>query len=154
MSKDEVIEETDSKSKKKKNKKKSRTLLVVILVLAIAAVLAVVFVFGGSLFNFGSQEQNIARMETSTQQMGGITTTNYVPILADRVDWEAISETERANIARYAVNLAITEAEANGVRSYNVLGMTPERKSVFLFSDGSDTIVIYVNDTFEVVPLK
>ncbi|GHT79385.1 hypothetical protein FACS1894104_4000 [Actinomycetota bacterium] len=134
------------------NNKSKRSLAAYLPVLVIF-VLAVVCVVLVGLYAF-TPAGYINTTETSTQNVGGVTATNYMPILEDDVDWESLSDGERADIARYAVNAAINEAEKDGITTFNVMGLCrPEDQPVFLYS-GGDSLSIYVNGEASAIPLK
>ncbi|GHT78915.1 hypothetical protein FACS1894104_2770 [Actinomycetota bacterium] len=121
-----------------------------VLVIFVLAVVCVVLV---GLYAF-TPANYIAETETSTQNVSGVTATNYMPILEDDVDWESLSDGERADIARYAVNAAIAKAEQDGITTFNVMGICrPENQPVFLYS-GGDSLSIYVNGEANTIPLK
>ncbi|MCL2808221.1 MAG: hypothetical protein FWD27_08760 [Coriobacteriia bacterium] len=129
-----------------------------LLIVAIVAVLVLALVITGVLlFNSGSRYQkNISTIETTTQQMGGATITNYITLVAENVNWEELSADERAGTARYAVNLVINRAQEEGVSSFNILGMSePNRQTLFLYtSSGEETITLFVGDEQVPVSLK
>jgi hypothetical protein len=76
-------------------------------------------------------------MELRTQQVGGVATSNYLPILAPDVNWEQLSYEEREATARYAVNAAIEQAQTDAVPNFTVMGMTADESDwVFLYTGG------------------
>jgi len=133
--------------------REKKPLLFIGMILGIALIL-VLIAFLIFRFVVGGTQQSIATIETTTQQMGGASTTNYLPILADNVNWEKLTDKEREDIARYAVGLAMDQAVAEGVQSYNVLGMKPgDRKTVFLYTGGGEYITLYVGDDYVLLPM-
>ena len=136
----------------KTGKKRLRTLLIV---LAVALVL--ILLIGGYIVSqmlSPTYETNITSIEVTAQQASGVTITNYVPVLSDNVDWGTLSDADRAGTARYAVNQAIDQATANGITSYNVLGMTDaDRTAVFFYSGGADTVTLYIGGESTSIPL-
>jgi len=126
---------------------------------AIAVVLVVVLVIAGVLlFNSGSSryQKNISGIETTTQQMGGATITNYITLVAENINWTEISEDERAGTARYAVNHIIERAQEEGVSNFNILGMSePDRQTLFLYTNSSEeTVTLFVGEEQVPVSLK
>ena len=100
-------------------------------------------------------EQNIAKIETSTQQIGGATVTNYMPLLAENVDWDNLSDKEREGTARCAVGLATEKAATAGAQSFNVLGQSANnRQTVFLYVSGEATITLFIGDEYVSIPLE
>ena len=128
-----------------------------IIIIALVVVVVLILIIGGiilSRMSSTSYETNITNMEVTTQQSSGVTTTNYVPVLADNVDWGSLSDAARAGTARYAVNQAIDQANTNGVTSYSVLGMTDaDRTAVFFYSGGADTVTLFVGGESTSIPL-
>jgi len=119
------------------------------------AVLVISLVTHAQISFTNAYENNITNIETSTQQSSGVTTSNYVPLLAEGVDWASLSDADRAGTARYAVNEAIAKAKADGVTRYNVLGMTStDRQVIFLYTGGGDTVTISVNGEYTSIPLS
>jgi hypothetical protein len=95
---------------------------------------------------------HISAMEVATQNVSGVTATNYMPILEESVDWEALSDDERANIARQAVQAAQAQAAKDEVTTFNVIGFTQAQSdSIFLFT-GEDTVYIYTGG--ETIPVS
>lgn len=98
--------------------------------------------------------ENIATIEVATQTSGGMVTTNYSPLLAEKVDWDNLSADEREKTARYATEQAISAADKSGVTSFNVLGVTYSgRKAVFLYS-GGESLTLFEGDTSRIVSLQ
>lgn len=94
-------------------------------------------------------QNNISRIEISTQQIGGATSTNYLPVLADNVNWNALSADERAGTARYAVNYAIENATTVGTTSFSVWCLSgDDRQTIFLYSSGEDTISLLADSEY------
>ena len=139
---------------KVKTVRKNNPIVFLTMILTVALILVLVAVLLFNVFT-STPRQSIANIEVTTQQSGGVTTTNYLPILADNINWHSLSDQQREDIARYAVNLAIEKSVEDNARDFNVLGMTSEeRKTVFLFTGGSDTITLYTDDNYVLIPLN
>ncbi|MCL2750113.1 MAG: hypothetical protein FWE96_03795 [Coriobacteriia bacterium] len=146
--------EKNSEVSKASTKKKRSPLVFVVLLLGLAVIVALVVVLAFNFFSTNAQ-QSIVTIESATQQSGGVSTTNYLPILADHINWENLSDKEREDIARYAVAEATKRAEAEYVNYFNVLGQSSgERKTLFLFTHGAEHITIFVNDDYVLLPYK
>ncbi|MDR2109350.1 MAG: hypothetical protein LBP28_07855 [Coriobacteriales bacterium] len=97
---------------------------------------------------------SISDIEVATQQTSGATTTNYMPILAEGINWADLSDDERAGTARYAVNSAAKLAEQNGVTDFNVMGISPtDKQPVFLYTGGK-TLSIHLDGTSQTISLN
>jgi hypothetical protein len=87
--------------------------------------------------------------------VNGANVTNYLPQLAEDVDWAGLSDQKRAGIAKYAVNKALKEAEADEAGIFNVQGMSYDRTDAIFLYMNDDSIQIRVNGTVtETIPLK
>jgi hypothetical protein len=129
--------------------KKKMVLIVPVAVLVVLAVVASLL-FGQQLFN-KTYESNIATFRISTQQTGGVTSTNYMPVLAEGVSWEALNDSDREGTARYAVNAAIEQADKDSKQSFSVVGVPADSagdmKPVFLYTSAEGkTINIFVGE--------
>ena len=135
------------------NVRKNNPIVLLAMFLTVALILILIGVLLFQLFTSRPQ-QSIDRIEVTTQQSSGISTTNYLPILADNVDWFALKDEQKEEIARYAVNLAIEKAAEDNAKNFNVLGMTSgDRTTVFLFTGGGDMITLYTEDNYVLVSL-
>jgi hypothetical protein len=124
----------------------------IVILLVIGLVLSILF---GSQIFAPKYDQNIGTIKTASQEMGGATSTNYMPILAESVNWDSLSDGDREGTARYAVNEAITKAESEGKDSYNVVGMSADgSKPVFLYTAGGETLTLFVGEESVLVPLS
>ncbi|MCL2807565.1 MAG: hypothetical protein FWD27_05310 [Coriobacteriia bacterium] len=134
-------------------RKKKPVLLIVLIVLLIIALVAAGFIF--FQMNSSRYQNNIGNFEVATQQMGGATIINYLPVLADGIDWDVLSAEERAGTARYAVNHAIERAEADNAAGFNVMGLSAqERQTLFIYTGSGDSITLYVEGEYEAIPLN
>jgi len=146
--------EKNSTADKASTKKKRNPLVFVGLILGLAVIVVLIAILAFNVLSPNAQ-QSIATIESATQQSGGVSTTNYLPILADNVNWETLSDREREDIARYAVAQAIERAEAEYVTYFNVLGQSAgDRKTVFLFTYGAEHITLFVDDDYILLPYK
>ncbi len=118
--------------------------------------LIAVVVFGTQVFSSHSRyAQNISAVESTTQQVGGVTVTNYTPILADGIDWETLSADDREGTALYAVNTATEMALTNGTPSFNVLGMSAiDHQTLFLYTSEAEAVTLYSGDEYLQVPVQ
>ena len=140
-------------SEKVKTVRKNNPIIFLVMVITVALILVLVAVLLFGVFS-STPRQSISNIEVTTQQSGGVTTTNYLPILADNINWQSLSDQQREDIARYAVNLAIEKSVEDNARDFNVLGMTSgDRKTVFLFTGGADIITLYTDDNYVLIPL-
>jgi cell division septation protein DedD len=141
----------------KTGKLSSRVPIVVLFALTVLMVLAALAVVVGlSACTQGSDQQaseNIATIKLQSQQVDDVTSVNYIPVLAQDVNWEQLSDEVREATARYAVNEAINQATENDISSYSVMGMTADESSwVFLYT-GGDMLTLVVNGESVSIPL-
>jgi hypothetical protein len=116
-------------------------------------VLAVVCVILVGVYAF-SPANYIRTVEVAAQDVNGATATNYTPILEDDVDWEALSDSARADIARYAVNAAIEQAKQDGITTFNVMGLIrPQDQPIFLYIS-ENNLYVYAKGEANLIPLK
>jgi hypothetical protein len=114
-------------------------------------IFALIFVIAIYVF---SPSRYIGATQVSMQEVGGATTTNYMPVLAEDVDWDALSDIERANIARHAVKSTIARATNEGIKNFRVVGLShSENRPVFLFT-GGDNLFIYLGGKATSIPLN
>jgi len=127
-----------------------------ILFYALVGALVLILILAGiAVFSmFGSPQQSVDRIDVTTQQMGGATMYNYLPVLNEKIDWNKLKDDEREKIARYAVNAAIEKATADGARDYNIMGMSYDWNTVFLYSLTTEQITLYVEDGYVSIPLE
>jgi hypothetical protein len=112
----------------------SKKLIIIIVAVAVVAVLIALAVNG--VFAFPNQyAENIASIEKQQQNSNGAEVTNYLPLLAEDVDWVNIDEKTREGIAKYAVETALDQAETDQAGIFNIMGMTYDRNTpIFLYS--------------------
>jgi hypothetical protein len=116
-------------------------------------IFALIFVIAIGFYTFGPARY-IGATQVSAQEIGGAAVTNYMPILAEDVDWEALSDAERVNVARYAVNTAMAQATNDSAENFRVVGLSHlEKQPAFLFS-GGETLFIYFGGEATSVPLS
>ena len=133
--------------------KKKRASLLIAGAVGLVVVAAAV---GGLLYYLLSYqyERNISTIESSTQQVGGLTVTIYSPILSNGVDWDALSDSGREGTARNAVRTAIKMANERNVSYFSVLCLSNSNsETLFYFASGSDTITLYSGSVYIQIPL-
>ncbi|MDR3224728.1 MAG: hypothetical protein LBT52_00320 [Clostridiales Family XIII bacterium] len=118
----------------------------IIIIAAVAVVAAVVvFLYVSGAFGSSQYAENISSIEKAQQNVNGAQVTNYLPLLAEDVDWAAIDEKKREGIAKYAVNEALAQAEADQASIFNIMGMTYDQsKPVFLYAEVGETKKIQI----------
>ncbi|MDR2109351.1 MAG: hypothetical protein LBP28_07860 [Coriobacteriales bacterium] len=109
--------------------------------------LSVAFVAVIALYDSAPAFANsISRVEYSIQDVNGMKTVNYMPILAEDVNWEELSDVERAGIARFAISSAARLAKEDGATDFNTMGLSADgRQPVFLYTDG-EMFTLYLNE--------
>jgi hypothetical protein len=127
---------------------------IVILIVIIAALGAVAAMWYGGLFGSLQYASSVAEIEKHTQDVNGASAVNYLPRLAENVDWRGASDSKRAGIAKYAVGEALKQAEAEQVGIFTIMGLDHNRTPIFYYvSEG--TIQIYVEgNTTDTVSIK
>jgi hypothetical protein len=114
---------------------------------------ALIFVIAIGVYIFGPSRY-ISATQVSAQEVGGVAVTNYTPFLAEDVDWEALSDAERASVARYAVNSAMTQAASDGVENFRVVGLSHlDNQPAFLFA-GGEKLFVYFGGEATPIPLN
>jgi hypothetical protein len=108
----------------------------IVLLSAIAAAVVVAILFATGVFNQYANSVDISKV---TQESSGVTSTNYMAVLAADVDWAGLSDDERRGIAKYAVKKALELAEADQANIFIVIGQTNDRNTpVFYYApDGA-----------------
>ncbi|MDR3052355.1 MAG: hypothetical protein LBU48_00645 [Coriobacteriales bacterium] len=137
------MEKTQSKHEERRGFMAFLPAIVIFVLAAICVLLVGLYVL--------APNSRISAMEVATQNVSGVTATNYMPILEENVDWEALSDDERATIARQAVKAAKDQAAKDGVTTFNVIGFTQQSVTIFL-STGGDTVYVYVGE--ETIPVS
>jgi hypothetical protein len=129
---------------KSNSKRKGSLYLPLILLLIVAAAVSV---FIGFYAFSGGFARNISTIETTIQDNNGAPSTNYIPVLAETVNWDLLSEDDRLGTARYAINKSIAQAETDGVSIFAVMGVRANRPDspVFLYT-GGESLVLYVDE--------
>jgi len=126
----------------------------VLLAIALAIVMVLVSIIVFQVLS-PKYERNISGIEVATQQMGGATIFNYMPLLSEDLNWDTLTNEERIGTARAATKLAIDRASQEGVSNYNVLGLSAlDRQTLFLCTSGDEVIVLYSGDGHVPVPLN
>ena len=120
-----------------KRKTITRILIIALIALAVViAVMAIVRVYENRYENY------IDKIEVAYQDSNGIRTTNYVAILNQDVSWNA-SNADREGIAKYVIQAAVSKANSQQVRYFNVIGQTADRKMAFMFVQSKGVIRLY-----------
>jgi hypothetical protein len=126
--------------------------LLILAVIAVAVVLVILWATGvlGSPYS-----GDISSIQKETQITNGANVTNYLPILAEDVDWSSLDDKKRANIAKYAVGEALKEAEKDQAGIFNIMGQTYDRsQSVFLYTEDGQIQIRVDGAVTESVPIK
>ncbi|GHU68674.1 hypothetical protein AGMMS49983_21590 [Clostridia bacterium] len=129
---------------------KKNVLILIILTVAMIALILVIVIAKP----LDEKLSGISAIEVSTQNTGGVMSTNYMPILEESIDWAALSDDERADIARAAVRVARDQAEQDGITKFNVIGLSrPGNEPIFLYY-GDESLFVYVNGEATVIPIE
>jgi hypothetical protein len=112
----------------------------IILLAAIAVAVVVAILFATGVFN--QYADSIDSISKETQGSESVTSTNYVAILAEDVDWASLSDGERRGVAKYAVKKALAQAETDQANIFIIVGQTYDR-SAFIFYYAPDGTVPY-----------
>jgi hypothetical protein len=132
---------------------KNRLVQLPVIVLFAVAVLVVAlfgfYVFGGQVGSAAPDySKNISTFDVSDQTVNGsVRVRSYAPVLADDLDWKAMSEDEREGTVRYAVQEARNMAEADGALNFNVVGIGGENRQSLFFYSGGEFATIYLDGT-------
>jgi hypothetical protein len=114
-------------------KPKNILFLAVIAAAIVIVILLATGVIGGGLFA-SKYAEDIQTIEKQQQITNGAEATNYMVILADTADWSNISDAERKGIAKYAAEQALEQARTDQAGIFNIIGLTTDRKPVFMYS--------------------
>jgi hypothetical protein len=129
----------DGGAKPRKGKSFSFSTRNKILIAVAAAVVLVVVLWLTGVLGGSQYASSIASIEKDSQSVNGANVTNYLPQLAEDVDWTALSDEKRAGIAKYAVGKALEQAEADQAGIYNIMGQATDEQ-------GIQPIFLYAND--------
>jgi hypothetical protein len=122
-------------------KPKNIIFLAVIAAAIVVVVLLLTGVLGGGLLG-SKYADDIQTVEKQQQTVNGAQATNYLPVLAETVDWNNMDEKEREGIAKYAVEQAIEQAQKDQAGIYNIMGLTADRKPAFMYGDNGSVQIM------------
>lgn len=129
-----------------------RKLPVIVPVAVIVLLVVVVSAIIGMYAFAPNYEKSIATISSATNDINGATRVNYMPILADDVDWAKLSDGDREGLARYAVGQAIEQAESKSTPAFTVVGRSAET-DVFMYT-GGEMITLYIDGQPVKIPLE
>jgi hypothetical protein len=117
--------------------------IILIVIIAALAILAVKVIGVDNMVATQSYDAAIVNIEEQMQDSNGVQTMNYLPLIAEDVNWSDIGDEKRVGIAKYAVGEALKKAETDQVAAFNIMGMTYDRMPAFLYSpDGRIQIIV------------
>jgi hypothetical protein len=121
---------------------KSKKIIILVVVIAVIAAAGAALWYSGVLESL-LYSSSVAEIEKHTQDVNGAAAVNYLPRLADNVDWTGASDSKREGIAKYAVRKALKQAKAEQAGIFTIMGIDHNRTPVFLYEQVG-RIQIYV----------
>jgi len=86
----------------------------------------------------------IKEITASQQASGNLRFTNYQAIIYADVDWNNLSNPEKQEIIDYVFKESRKLAAENGVDNYNIVGISEDGVSLFLWDRNNNEVLIYI----------